>query len=66
MVCLNVFVRYCVVVYEFNVVFVCVCVRVSMCLCVLFVACCAMLYGLPSMLVVLCPCACLNMCKFCV
>ena len=44
----------------------CVCVRFSMYVCVLFAACCAMLYGLHSMPVVLCSCACLNMCKPCV
>ena len=44
----------------------CVCVRVSMYLCVLFVACCAMLYGLPLVFVVLCSCACLKMCRLCV
>ena len=44
----------------------CVRVRSSMCLCVLFVACCAMLYGLPLMLVVLCSCVLLKMCRHCV
>ena len=44
----------------------CVCVRVSMYLRVLFVARCAMLYGLPLMRVVLCSCALLNVCKLCV
>ena len=34
----------------------CVCVRVSMGLLGLFVACCAVLFGLPLMLVVLCSC----------
>ena len=38
----------------------CVCVRVSMC--VLFVACCAVLYGLPLVLVVLCSCVLFKMC----
>ena len=44
----------------------CVCVRVSMCLCVSFVACCAMLYRLPLMRVVLCSCVLLEMCRLCV
>ena len=43
----------------------CVCVRVSMCLCVLFAACCAMLYGLPWVLVVSCSRGLLNMCVIC-
>ena len=34
--------------------------------CVLFVTCCAMLYDVPLMLVVLCSCVLLKMCKLCV
>ena len=55
----------CGVVYGFLCVR-CVCVRVSMGSYVLFVACCAMLYGLPLMRVVLRSCACLDMCGLCV
>ena len=44
----------------------CVCVRVSMGMCVLFVACCAMLYVSPLLLVVLCSCVLLEMCRLCV
>ena len=43
----------------------CVCVRVSMCSCVLFADCCAMLYGLPLVLVVSCSSGLLNMCVLC-
>ena len=41
----------------------CVCVRVSTWLCVVFVACCALLYGLHLMLAVLCSCVLLDMCR---
>ena len=44
----------------------CGCVRVSMCLCVLFAACCAMLYGLPLVVAVLCSRVLLNMYVLCV
>ena len=44
----------------------CGCVRAPVCLCVLFVACCAMVYGLPLMRVVLCSCVLLKRCKLCV
>ena len=56
------FVLYCVVlcvVYCVFVVFVCV----FQCVCVLFVACCAVSYGSHVMLVVLCSCDLLNMCR---
>ena len=44
----------------------CVCVRVSMGLCGLFVASCAMLFGLPLTIAVLGSCVLLVMCRLCV
>ena len=44
----------------------CVCVRVSMGSGALFAARSAMLFGLPLMLVVFCPCVLLDMCRLCV
>ena len=58
------FVLYCVVLCVVYCVFV-VCVCMFQCVYVLSAAYCAMLYGLPLMLVVLCSCVLLKMCRLC-